>query len=61
MLHKIIKLYGIKVKLHSLDGYTWCASSPQEAAKDQLAFNQRRAEEYRKTRTYFTRYIPGGL
>lgn len=50
MLHKTISLTlgarRYRVRLHSIDGKTWCAESPRRAADIQLRFNAMRRREY---------------
>ena len=55
MLHKTIKVKTqdrrvIRVRLHSLDGKTWLASSPRHAVREYCAFTARRADTYAQAR-----------
>ena len=54
MKHKTITLHvsdsRYRVRLHSIDGRTWCAESPRRAADTQLRFNSRVRHEYNALR-----------
>ena len=64
MLHKTTTLKignkRYRVRLHSIDGRTWCAESPRRAADVQLRFDAQRRREYLSLRRMFEDNVPAG-
>lgn len=63
MKHKTIyvaKCPGVRVRvrLHSIDGKTWSASSPRHAASEQLAYKQKIKDGKLQVQRLFDAYVP---